>query len=124
MDLEGPANACEQDISARSPVIQPEGRPRVSLDSRLVSNPPRYSTSFSRPLPPPEEDTFEDVGLDDPKPKKQGLFSRFAHGSDAEPRPSSGLGFHRKRGQSGGQELGSMPKPDGSGANPVKGGED
>ncbi|KAL1306908.1 hypothetical protein AAFC00_005551 [Neodothiora populina] len=116
------------DISARSPVLQGEARPRVSLDSRLHSNPPRHSSSFNRPLPPAEEDTFEDVGLnDDVKPRRQGFLSRFTHsGEGPEPRPSSGLGFHvgRKRGQSGGQELNSMPKPDESNDTAVKGGED
>lgn len=87
---------------------------------------PRHSTSFNRPLPPAEEDTFEDVGLnDEPKPKKQSFLSRFTHTNESpEPRPSSGLGFHRKRGQSGGQELNSMPKPDENSEKAVKGGED
>lgn len=94
----------------------------------MHSNPPRHSTSFNRPLPPAEEDKFEDVGLnDEPKPKKQGFLSRFTHSGDAEPRPSSGHGFHisgRKRGQSGGQELSSMPRPDESTEKAYKGGED
>ncbi|KAF1356807.1 hypothetical protein BDV97DRAFT_342721 [Delphinella strobiligena] len=115
------------DISARSPVLQGnEGRPRVSLDSRLHSGVPRYSSSFNRPLPPAEEDKFEDVGLnDEPKPKKQGFLSRFTHsGETPEPRSPSSLAFHRKRGQSGGQELSSMPKPDEAMEKAIKGGED
>lgn len=115
------------DISARSPVLQAEGRPRQSLDSRVMPQ-PRHSTSFGRPLPPPEED-FEDVGLnDDPKPKKRGFLSRFTDGDDSlDSRPtSSHHGFHfsgRKRGQSGqGAELGSMDKSD-KGSD-IKGGED
>jgi len=94
----------------------------------MHSNPPRHSTSFNRPLPPPEEDTFEDVGLDEPKPKKQSFLSRFTHSGDgAEPRPSSGHGFHisgRKRGQSGGQELNPMPRPDESTEKVARAGED
>ncbi|GAB7348544.1 hypothetical protein MBLNU459_g6937t1 [Dothideomycetes sp. NU459] len=115
------------DISARSPVIQGESRPRASLDSRFVSA-PRHSSSFTRPLPPPSED-FEDVGLnDDPKPKKRGFLSRFTDDQDSpDARPtSSHHGFHfsgRKRGQSGqGAELGTIEKP--KQEPEVKGGED
>ena len=63
---------------------------------------------------------------DEPKPKKQGFLSRFTH-SDVEPKVPSSHSFHisgRKRGQSGGQELGSMPKPNESTEKVVKGGED
>jgi hypothetical protein len=66
-----------------------------------------------------EEETFEDVGLDEVKPKKKGFLSRFGDSSnDAQPTAkssTSSFGFHmpgRKRGQSGvGSELGSMKVP-------------
>ncbi|KAI9711625.1 MAG: hypothetical protein M1812_007148 [Candelaria pacifica] len=124
-----------QDISARSPVIQPEATPpRQSLDSRTNSRTNSYSRSAvnGRPFEPPQptaEEGFEDVGLNDEvKPKKRGLFSRFGDTSDAtgssESRPSSSHhspilhspihGFHftgRKRGQSGqGAELRQIDK--------------
>lgn len=118
-----------QDISARSPVIQPnEGRPRASLDSRTFQAPPRSSNSYHRPLQVPhtqEEDRFEDVNIDDPKPqppKRRGIFARMVDSvdhSDTASRPTSshdkGMPWHhltsRKRGQSGqGAELGSIPK--------------
>jgi hypothetical protein len=72
-----------------------------------------------------EEDRFEDVNIDDPKPtpiKKRGLFARMVDSvdhSDTTNRPTSshdkGMPWHhltnRKRGQSGqGAELGSIPK--------------
>jgi hypothetical protein len=120
-----------QDISARSPVLPPESRPRASLDSRTFLPPPRMSNSFQRPVQVPqtqEEDKFEDVSIDDPKPplvqKKRGIFARMVDGvpgvGDASNRPttsseSRGGAWHnltsRRRGQSGqGAELGSMPK--------------
>ncbi|THX49616.1 hypothetical protein D6D06_08458 [Aureobasidium pullulans] len=100
------------DISARSPVIPPEGRPRQSLDSSYHRQPPRSSLALNRPLPTADEG-FEDVGLEDPKPKKRGFLSRLTDSNDDGPdsRPtSSHHGFHfgsgRKRGQSGqGAEL-------------------
>ncbi|KAI9819830.1 MAG: hypothetical protein M1827_006399 [Pycnora praestabilis] len=108
------------DISARSPVIQPEANPpRQSLDSRNARVPRSAVNAgrFERPQPTAEEG-FEDVGLnDEAKPKKRGIFSRFGDSSDspasADSRPSSSHhGFHltgRKRGQSGqGAELGNM----------------
>ncbi|CZT24723.1 uncharacterized protein RCC_10451 [Ramularia collo-cygni] len=117
------------DISARSPVIQPsEGRPRASLDSRTFQPLPRSSNSYQRPLQVPqtqEEDRFEDVNIDDPKPqapKKRGLFARMVDSvdhSDTVNRPTlnndKAMPWHhltsRKRGQSGqGAELGSIPK--------------
>ncbi|KAI9696538.1 MAG: hypothetical protein M1836_005557 [Candelina mexicana] len=118
------------DISARSPVIQPEATPpRQSLDSRTNSRTNSYSRSAvnGRPFEPPQptaEEGFEDVGLNDEvKPKKRGLFSRFGDTSDttgsSESRPSSSHhspihGFHftgRKRGQSGqGAELRQIDK--------------
>ncbi|PSK40318.1 hypothetical protein B9Z65_21 [Elsinoe australis] len=103
------------DISARSPVMQQEGFPRASLDSRLPTQ-PRHSSSFTRPEPTREED-FEDVGLnDEAKPKKRGFFDRFNNSND--PSHESGHHFHiggRKRGQSGtGQELGDIKGRPGS----------
>ncbi|KAK3691124.1 hypothetical protein LTR37_018877 [Vermiconidia calcicola] len=121
------------DISARSPVIQPDTRPRASLDSRTFLPPaPRSSNSFHRPLQVPgtqkeeESDALEDVALDDPKPqqppKKRGMFSRILDSDSNSERPSNphdgiskGSPWHhfggRKRGQSGqGAELGSIPK--------------
>ncbi|KAI5250540.1 hypothetical protein AUEXF2481DRAFT_43665 [Aureobasidium subglaciale EXF-2481] len=103
------------DISARSPVIPPEGRPRQSLDSSHHRQPPRSSLALNRPLPTADEG-FEDVGLEDPKPKKRGFLSRLTDSNDDGPdsRPtSSHHGFHfgsgRKRGQSGtGAELKPM----------------
>ncbi|THZ34727.1 hypothetical protein D6C90_07606 [Aureobasidium pullulans] len=103
------------DISARSPVIPPEGRPRQSLDSSYHRQPPRSSLALNRPLPTADEG-FEDIGLEDPKPKKRGFLSRLTDSNDDGPdsRPtSSHHGFHfgsgRKRGQSGqGAELKPM----------------
>ncbi|SLM35620.1 hypothetical protein LPUS_04947 [Lasallia pustulata] len=113
------------DISARSPVLPAETNPpRQSLDSR-TSRMPRSAINgsgrFARPQPTDEEG-FEDIGLnDEAKPKKRGIFSRFADSadpsaSDDSSRPSSShRGFHlpgRKRGQSGqGAELGNINKP-------------
>ena len=77
-----------QDISARSPVSQPDSMPsRQSLDSRVFRQPshPRSAVNgghFERPPKTDEEEAFEDVGLnDDPKPKKKSIFSRFADSS-------------------------------------------
>jgi len=119
------------DISARSPVIQPlEGRQRASLDSRSFPASPRPSNSFQRPVQVPqtqEEDKFEDVNIDDPKPapqKKKGIFARMLDSNDdseSNGRPVSSqekmekTPWHhltsRKRGQSGqGAELGAVPK--------------
>lgn len=99
-----------------------DGRPRASLDSRTFQ--PRSSNSFTRPaVQPTQEEDFEDVGLEDPKPqeKKRGFLSRMVdigdNKSTTEPRPvSSHSSWHhitgRKRGQSGqGSELGSMTQP-------------
>ena len=64
-----------------------------------------------------EEEAFEEVGLNDEKPKKKGFLSRFGDSSnDAQSSGSksstSSFGFHipgRKRGQSGGgSELASV----------------
>lgn len=72
-----------------------------------------------------EEDNFEDVSIDDPKPapqKKRGIFARMLDSDDhteSNGRPTSsqeksGPWHHltgRKRGQSGqGSELGAIPK--------------
>lgn len=124
---------CHQDISARSPAILPQDRPRISLDSRTFQQPTsRNSNSFHRPLQVPgtqKEETegtepakLEDVSLDDPKPqpqRKRGMFSRMLPDSASEahhdrPTSSDGGKWHhfggRKRGQSGqGSELGSVP---------------
>ncbi|EME49929.1 hypothetical protein DOTSEDRAFT_68673 [Dothistroma septosporum NZE10] len=121
------------DISARSPIVQAqEGRPRASLDSRTFLPPPRNSNSFYRPVQVPqtqEEDKFEDVNIDDPKPqpvKKKGIFARMLDSddhADSNGRPISSHDKHstwhnltsRRRGQSGqGAELGSMPNRDGT----------
>jgi hypothetical protein len=102
-----------QDISARSPIIPPEGRPRQSLDSSHHRQPPRSSLALNRPLPTADEG-FEDVGLEDPKPKKRGFLSRFADSNDeaTDAKPTSShfhFGSGRKRGQSGqGAELKPM----------------
>lgn len=105
-----------------------EGRPRASLDSRTFQTPPRTSNSFHRPLQVPqtqEEDKFEDVNIDDPKPlpqKKRGIFARMLDSddhTDSNGRPPSSQEktgvwntiTGRKRGQSGqGSELGAIPK--------------
>lgn len=76
-----------------------------------------------------EEDKFEDVNIDDPKPqpvKKKGIFARMLDSddhADSNGRPTSSHDKHstwhnltsRRRGQSGqGAELGSIPKRDGT----------
>ncbi|MCJ1441278.1 MAG: hypothetical protein MMC23_001764 [Stictis urceolatum] len=122
------------DISARSPVTHPDAyASRQSLDSRgrqsLDSRSPRALRTNGSNLGRPDhkgnevldEETFEEVGLnDEQKPKKRGLFERFSGANepgDENARPgSSHRGFHlpgRKRGQSGqGSELGNMENPD------------
>ena len=61
-----------------------------------------------------EEETFEEVGLnDEAKPKKKGFLARFGDsGNDGPKSSTSSFGFHipgRKRGQSGGgSELASV----------------
>ena len=83
----------------------------------------RNSGQLERPRPT-EEETFEDVGLNDETkqvPKKRGIFARFGDNSESSApgdnsRPSSShRGFHlpgRKRAPSGqGAELGNMVKP-------------
>jgi hypothetical protein len=116
---------------AKSPISQVDQLPsRTSLDSRFPRVNARSTingNTFQRPVSM-EEETFEDVGLadDDSKPKKKGLFARFADSSTSTDAPSSGnnsrpssshLPFRlpgRKRAQSGqGAELGSI-KPQSS----------
>jgi len=119
-----------QDISARSPILDGDIRPRQSLDSRraLQPRPQRPSFQESRRLDVPDDpadEGFEDVGLNDEKPKKRGLFMRLGDEQKAAPpsptqsdgRPTSShhgwLSFPgRKRGHSGqGSELGAIPRP-------------
>lgn len=121
------------DISARSPIIPSvEVRQRTSLDSKTFQ-PPRSSNSFHRSLQLPqtqEEDRFEDVEIDDPKPqppKKRGIFARMLDSDDHSddnarpaPNPDKSAPWHhltsRKRGQSGqGAELTVVPQSE---ANP------
>jgi hypothetical protein len=93
---------------------------RQSLDSRVARPRPSLGSRFERSEQEVlDEETFEEVGLGDAKPKKRGIFARFGEtadsASDDSARPSSShRGFHlpgRKRGQSGqGAELGSMPR--------------
>jgi hypothetical protein len=116
------------DISGRSPILQADSYPsRSSLDSRSSRHPRSaiHSNHFTRPRPT-EEEEFEDVGLNDPKPKKRGFLSRFGESNNENTPPTqngdgkSPGGHHgfinhipgisgRKRGQSGvGAELGAM----------------
>lgn len=76
------------------------------------------SSGFEKPEAM-EEETFEDVRLqDEAKPKKKSIFARFGDSSgDAQSgtKPSTSFGFHipgRKRGQSGGgSELSAIKAP-------------
>jgi len=120
-----------QDISARSP-IPTDNNTRQSLDSARLPRFPRSaieSRHFERqPATAEAEETFEDVGLDDKKDnqvKKRGFFSKFGDGDNNNSMggSSSGTGttgggitgrFHiggRKRGMSGGEELGNIKRP-------------
>ncbi|KAL8676343.1 MAG: hypothetical protein Q9186_007131 [Xanthomendoza sp. 1 TL-2023] len=110
--------------SPQSPVPPEPLTPRQSFDARMA-RPPRSSIKDLPRPQPTDEETFEDVGLNDEAkqqpPKKRGIFARFGDNSDITPssdgsRPSSShRGFHlpgRKRGQSGqGAELGNMDRP-------------
>ncbi|KAG9248807.1 hypothetical protein BJ878DRAFT_560929 [Calycina marina] len=118
------------DISARSPVPS-DNNGRQSLDSARLPRFPRSaidSRRFDR-QPATAEEGFEDVGLNDEKQqaKKRGFFSRIGDSSTnsenttSQPaeKSSSGGGiagrFHiggRKRGQSVGEELGSISRPE------------
>lgn len=125
-DLSSSSDACAQDISARSPVYPHESTAtRQSLDSKMTRSPRSAikADQFERPAATDEE-TFEDVGLNDEKKepiKKKSIFARFGDSNDSPTngetaRPSSShRGFHlpgRKRGQSGqGAELGQIDRP-------------
>jgi hypothetical protein len=84
-------------MDARPSRLSLDVPPRMSLDSRPP--PSRMSLDQRSPrMPPVEEpdDGFEDVKLDDPRPKKLGIFSRFGgdHASRENretARPRSGL---------------------------------
>jgi len=100
------------------------------------ATPPEKTIEVLPPTDTPEDpgeqaDKFEEVGLNDPKPKHRSIFARFTgtpstdtHTNDTPPKPvsSSGMGFFgRKRGQSGtGSELSSMTK---LGARPASSGK-
>ncbi|PLB39963.1 uncharacterized protein BDW47DRAFT_102007 [Aspergillus candidus] len=106
------------DISARSPVSHSDALPsRTSLDSRFsrMSSPSLQHGSAKKPQTM-EEEQFEEVelGADDPKPKKRGIFSRFGDfNSDSQSSKSSTFYFPgRKREQSGaGAEMGAIQSP-------------
>ncbi|KAF8252236.1 hypothetical protein K440DRAFT_594554 [Wilcoxina mikolae CBS 423.85] len=97
------------DISARSPIsdtapgrtsfdTRPYGE-RASLDVRPSTSP--LILPAVKVVEEPDDDGFEEVKLDDPRPKKLGIFARFGgdHGSKEAPkdgsRPRSGI-FSRK----------------------------
>ncbi|KEY72564.1 hypothetical protein S7711_05634 [Stachybotrys chartarum IBT 7711] len=109
------------DITARSQIFNQDATTRQSLDSARFPRMPRASVDrrMDRSPPTPEEENFEDVGLDDQKnqaqsqplpQRKRGFFSKF---SDANEKESNGQPMSRflgrKRGQSGqGAELGNI----------------
>ncbi|KAJ4995389.1 hypothetical protein K4K48_010440 [Colletotrichum sp. SAR 10_66] len=106
------------DISARSPIPQTDLPQRQSLDSARFPRLPRSAIDrrSDRDLPTADEG-FEDVGLDDHKQqpsRKRGLFSRFGdsdHKEQSANSPNASVTRFltgRKRGQSGGQELGTI----------------
>ncbi|KAI5466160.1 hypothetical protein BGZ63DRAFT_348831 [Mariannaea sp. PMI_226] len=104
------------DISARSPITNPDIPTRQSLDAARFARLPRSAIdrTFER-QPPTAEEGFEDVGLDDkqPQPRKRGFFSKFSETQEreapAQPAMSRFLIHGRKRAPSGqGAELGSM----------------
>ncbi|KAL8689983.1 MAG: hypothetical protein Q9218_004468 [Villophora microphyllina] len=105
--------------------VPPESTtPRQSFDSRMA-RPTRSSIKDLERPQPTDEETFDDVGLNDEAKqqpaRKRGIFARFGDNSEAASnqdgsRPSSShRGFHlpgRKRGQSGqGAELGNIERP-------------
>ncbi|KAM6539373.1 hypothetical protein FALCPG4_001180 [Fusarium falciforme] len=107
------------DISARSPVPNPDFPPRQSLDSARLPRLPRSAVERSFKQPPTAEERFEDVGLDDHKqsqaqPQKRSFFSKFSESREkdttsTQPAVSRFLMHGRKRAQSGqGSELGPM----------------
>ena len=127
----GPETDFSQDISARSPIMQPENG-RQSLDSARMPRLPRSAVKeryFDR-QPPTAEEGFEDVGLNDEakQPKKKSFFSKFGDSSETQSAKAIGTTttsrFHiggRKRGQSGvGEELGTIQRPGTSGSSDTK----
>ncbi|TDZ22212.1 hypothetical protein C8034_v010505 [Colletotrichum sidae] len=109
------------DISARSPIPNNDFPQRQSLDSNRYPRLPRSAMDrrSDRDLPTADEG-FEEVGLDDHKQqpnRKRGLFSRFGDSDHKEPSANSPNSTvtrfltGRKRGQSGGQELGPIERP-------------
>lgn len=101
-----------QDISARSPVMQP-ALSRTSLDSRMtLASRPSYSAS-GLTEPTKEEDDLEEVALKEEERPRKRFFPHFGDKTD-DARPTSSHGFHiigRKRGQSGqGAELGNIDR--------------
>ena len=116
-----------QDISARSPITNPDASTRGSLDSARFARLPRSAADrkLERPTSTVEE-AFEDVGLDDQKhhphqqpaqqTRKRNFFSKFSDGQERDATTqgtvSRFLNPGRKRGQSGqGSELGTMDHP-------------
>ncbi|RPB26928.1 hypothetical protein L211DRAFT_834599 [Terfezia boudieri ATCC MYA-4762] len=90
-----PRESCEGyrrsfDISARSPIIDPS-RPSLQLDGRSTRPSFERLTKLSPPVRIEEctvrGDSFEEVKLDDNKPKKWGIFARFG-GDSAATTPS------------------------------------
>lgn len=80
-----PRESCEGyrrsfDISARSPIIDPS-RPSLQLDGRSTRPSFERLTKLSPPVKIEEsavpDDGFEEIKLDDSKPKKRGIFARF-----------------------------------------------
>ncbi|KAF8425586.1 hypothetical protein EV426DRAFT_701562 [Tirmania nivea] len=74
------------DISARSPIIDPS-RPSLQLDGRSTRPSFERLTRLSPPVRIEEctvlGDGFEEIKLDDSKPKKRGIFARFGGDSTA-----------------------------------------
>jgi hypothetical protein len=113
------------DVSARSQIFaNQDPATRQSLDSARYPRYPRSSVDrrMNRSPPTPEEEDFEEVGLEDQKSqvqaqqqqRKRGFFSKFSDtqdkgDKDANNQPMSRFLPGRKRGQSGqGAELGSI----------------
>lgn len=80
-----PRESCEGyrrsfDISARSPIIDPS-RPSLQLDGRSTRPSFERLSKLSPPVKIEEstvpDDDFEEIRLDDSKPKKRGIFARF-----------------------------------------------
>jgi hypothetical protein len=113
------------DISARSQIFaNQDPATRQSLDSARYPRYPRSSVDrrMNRSPPTPEEEDFEEVGLEDQKSqvqtqqqqRKRGFFSKFSDAQDKSDKdvnsqPMSRFLPGRKRGQSGqGAELGNV----------------